>query len=85
MKLSWSCFEGGSEKQNRTVAELFVDFSLLPNKTDLKEVMKNTTKVAESFVDFALLPNNTESKGGKAFKVTCARHNNPRNERKVDI
>lgn len=79
-----SCFEGDETK----VAESFVDFSLLPNKTELKEVtkkQKNKIESAESFVDFALLPNNTESKGGKAFKVICARHNNPRNERKVDI
>lgn len=40
-KPSLSFFEGDETK----VAELFVDFSLLPNKTELKEVTKNTTKL----------------------------------------
>lgn len=78
-ELLWGWRETKQKWQNRLLIFLFYQTKLNWKKWQKKH---NKIESAESFVDFALLPNN---KGGKAFKVTCARHNNPRNERKVDI
>lgn len=55
----------------------------------IKRAMRDKTVIAsgDKIVWCLLLvyPNKTESKGGKSFKVTRARHNNPENKRKVDV